>query len=381
MKRIFSILFLMLSIITLVYLYKNTDILDFVTQTKLSNEQKEQYTKGWYYDKLDSIEKEIYVYYANGVESIKEKIRVKIKTVASSDKLQEATKEAIEAYKYDYPETFYMGSQYSLSIINLGQSKLLEISPEYSETDINRIKEKQNEMKTEINKVSELLTDKMSDYQKELIVHDYLVKNIEYPKYNNIELIPQEMHTSYNALVKKQAVCDGISKAFAMIMKSQNIDCIIAIGSLEGSPHAWNIIKIDGSYYHADITSDEINFEESKNIGIIHAYFNITDSEISKKHTISKSYNYPKCKSTEYNYYHKENKTISKSENIDYKLKAINNRDTNDKVLEIRVLKNENAAEKLVQGLYNIDFNNYRTNQKTSVAYTKIRDIYVFEKK
>lgn len=381
MKKIFSLLFLMLSIISLVYLYQNTDILDFVKYNKMSNEQKEKYTKGWYYDKLDNAEKEIYVYYANGVENIEEKIRVKIKTVASSESLKEMARKAIEAYKHDYLETFYMGSQYSLSIINLGQSKLLEISPEYLETDINSIKTKQNEMNKEIGKVSELLTDKMSDYQKELIVHDYLVKNIEYPKYEDISLIPQEMHTSYNALVKKQAVCDGISKAFAIIMKSQNIDCILVIGNLEDSPHAWNIIKLDEDYYHVDVTSDEIEFEGNNKVGTIHAYLNITDSEISKKHTISKNYNYPKCNSTEYNYYYLQNQTISKSENIDYKLRTINNINANENVLEIRVLKNENAAEQLVQGLYNINFNNYRTNQNTSVAYTKIRDIYIFEKK
>jgi transglutaminase/protease-like cytokinesis protein 3 len=54
------------------------------------------------------------------------------------------------------------------------------------------------------------------------------------------------------------AVCNGYANAFKIMLDLAGIDNIIITGTVKTSKigHAWNLIKIGGSYYHADATWD-----------------------------------------------------------------------------------------------------------------------------
>ena len=62
----------------------------------------------------------------------------------------------------------------------------------------------------------------------------------------------------YGALVEGQAKCDGIAKAMKWAMENAGFPCMCVDGHpYEGGVgHAWNIIPVDGHYYHLDLTSD-----------------------------------------------------------------------------------------------------------------------------
>ena len=45
----------------------------------------------------------------------------------------------------------------------------------------------------------------------------------------------------------------------------------------------WNIIKLDGEYYHIDVTSDDPTPDDGSRL--IYSNFNLTDAQISEKHT------------------------------------------------------------------------------------------------
>jgi hypothetical protein len=73
----------------------------------------------------------------------------------------------------------------------------------------------------------------------------------------------------------------------------------------EGVPgiadHAWNIVKLDGEYYHVDATWDDIS-EEKESIEVVYHHFNLNDEEMQKTHIWDKS-KYPPCTGIKYNYY------------------------------------------------------------------------------
>lgn len=57
----------------------------------------------------------------------------------------------------------------------------------------------------------------------------------------------------YGALVNKKAVCQGIAVGFADLCTDLGLECYV-----EGSTamnHAWNKVKVDGKWYHIDVTS------------------------------------------------------------------------------------------------------------------------------
>ena len=48
--------------------------------------------------------------------------------------------------------------------------------------------------------------------------------------------------------------------------------------------HMWNVVCIDGKYYHLDLTWDDPVLEKGGNV-IQHDYFNVTDAQIAATHS------------------------------------------------------------------------------------------------
>lgn len=141
--------------------------------------------------------------------------------------------------------------------------------------------------------ISKIIKPGMSNIQKELAIHDYVVKNTAYD-YDNLKrgTLPEESYTIYGALVNRKAVCEGYAKAMFKLLNMAGIENKVVVGEAEGVPHAWNLVKINGSYTHLDATWDDP--VTGTRIGILsHEYFNISDKQISKTHKWDRS-KYPK---------------------------------------------------------------------------------------
>lgn len=141
----------------------------------------------------------------------------------------------------------------------------------------------------------------MTDLEKELALHDYLVLNATYDYENYIlDTVPEESHQPYGVLVNKIAVCDGFARTMQILLNMVGIESEFAHGNSNSEKgwfgHAWNIVKIDGEYYHLDVTYNNID-KDSKKIeydSISHTYFNISDKQISFDHRWEKIA-YPLC--------------------------------------------------------------------------------------
>lgn len=377
MKKIITVIIISFSILGLVYLYKGTDILDFVKCEQITMEERQRYAGRWYYNNLTDNQKEIYLYFAKSVDNKEESAKLKINSSLTSSQIEENINKAIEAYIYDYPETFYIETSCRFKTINLINSKIVEIYPTYLYG--NSVENMQQELQQEINKIKTMLNDSMTEYQKELLVHDYLVKNIEYYEWEDIKDIPNAMHNAYSAIVKKQAVCDGFAKAFQIIMQEEGIQCMLVNGMLEDVAHAWNIVNIEGDYYHIDLTSDQLKIGEESESNLSHTFFNLTDEEIKETHEKNENYNYPSCIAQRNNYYNKENRVVKQGQNLKHKVKNIVDNIKDEKLLEIKVVGTKDVSSEIAQILYEINFNNYKTNQVESIMYTKTRDVYIYK--
>lgn len=96
----------------------------------------------------------------------------------------------------------------------------------------------------------------MSDLQKVKLVHDYLVQTVAYDEEAlNEETSSRISFSPYGALVEGKAVCQGYALAFQLFMNRLNINSIFV--SSEAMNHAWNMVQIDGEWYHVDATWDD----------------------------------------------------------------------------------------------------------------------------
>lgn len=147
--------------------------------------------------------------------------------------------------------------------------------------------------------LDQYITDDMTDYEKELVLHDYLVKTCKYSK--DIHQSPDnDIYRAYGALVNKDAVCNGYAEALHLLFQCAGISSKFVSGTANGIDHAWNLVKIDEKWYHVDATwNDPMPDSGDK---VIHPYFNVTDDIISKSHVWEKD-KYPKSYVMDYNYY------------------------------------------------------------------------------
>ena len=100
--------------------------------------------------------------------------------------------------------------------------------------------------------LNEIITDDMSDYDKEKAVYDWLVKNIGQDK-GLLTVIPssgKDSDNPYGVLKYHDAVCVGYATTFRLFMQMMDIDCMVVHNT--EMYHTWNLVKLDGKWYHTD---------------------------------------------------------------------------------------------------------------------------------
>lgn len=95
----------------------------------------------------------------------------------------------------------------------------------------------------------------MSDFEKIRFVHDYLCQNVIYDDETLYNLANER--SAYCAFVKGKTVCSGYALAFQRIMEEEGIPSKIMCGHTPQGPHAWNVVYLDGNWYHIDATWDD----------------------------------------------------------------------------------------------------------------------------
>ena len=111
----------------------------------------------------------------------------------------------------------------------------------------------------------EIISDDMTDYEKTLAIFEYLVDRVyyDYDAYDAMGTTNSANNTCYfleGVFEYNRAVCDGKSKAFVLLCRIEGIECVRDWGSSynEGEAgHAWNYVKINGTWYMVDTTAGD----------------------------------------------------------------------------------------------------------------------------
>ena len=149
--------------------------------------------------------------------------------------------------------------------------------------------------------IDENVNTSMSEYEKELALHDYMIYHCHY---GDDDRNKASYHTAYGVLVDQVAVCQGYAYAFELLLNCVGVDCRYIVGDA-GDPaesHAWNQVCIDGKWYNVDSTWDDPVAEELvANEGYL--FFNISDDYLSKlQHTWIRE-DYRECTDMDMNYF------------------------------------------------------------------------------
>lgn len=190
----------------------------------------------------------------------------------------------MEAVYNDHPELFWLDTAFSCKYYRNGICKELTLKFNWT---AEQLEDCQREFTDAVNDIVYGAINYTEDFEKERYVHDALLGRI---KYNLAADIGQ---SAYSALVGRETVCAGYSRAYQYILQKLGIPCYYCTG-YAGENHAWNIVKLGNAYYNVDVTWDDVEPNS-------YDYFNQTDKVFSKDHVrTGLSVYLPACKGTKY---------------------------------------------------------------------------------
>ena len=158
-----------------------------------------------------------------------------------------------------------------------------------------------------------LIKEGDSDFAKILKLHDWIVKNVAYGMSANTA------DFAVGALANKRAVCAGYAQCYQFLLSQTGVDSIYIAANTKKEPHAWNLVKYEGHWFHVDCTWDR---GVGPNPTVKHDYFMKSDDEFNEDGAHTEDWkapekNYPQGNDcTIINKFYAGNKDIAQDEQI-----------------------------------------------------------------
>ena len=155
-------------------------------------------------------------------------------------------------------------------------------------------------------------------------IHDYIINTVQYDREAlNRGITITENQNIVGVFLNYKAVCEGIAKSVELLLNKCKIPCSIVKGRLNVNSrymdHAWNIVKLDGKWYHLDVTMDS-GMSQKNPLFLAYDYFNLDEEHIKKDHS---AYQLPvKCECQIYNYFHIAKATVKDTTYLERYLKV-----------------------------------------------------------
>ncbi len=241
------------------------------------------YKNKYYYSKLNARQKKAYAQlfkaasqHAARAEFEKNGIEI------STDELGTA----YWAFDYDNPQFFWLSNTFSCSYYWDGTAV-------FAEMVYGRTEKESAEIKTSFDAAAEKIISKAmekdDEFERVRVLHDELINMTKYTGTGGAYISEAD-----GPLVYGKALCEGYSKAFMYLCQSVGVPCICICGLANGD-HMWNMVYIDGDWYHVDVTFDDpINISTGEDM-LRDTYFCVSTDTIREDHGIDNIIAIPKA--------------------------------------------------------------------------------------
>ncbi len=180
----------------------------------------------------------------------------------------------------DHPELFYVDFS-SLRMQSATHATRVSIAYLY---DIERTARMQNEILAAMVRLTADIDPVNSasggEFETERQLHDSFVHSCTYSADDR-----SAQSSVYSALVEGMADAYGYAGAMKLLLAEYDIYSILVFGDTAEGEHVWNMVYIDGKFYHLDALWNDADLDFAENI-VFHGYFNLSTETISKDHTM-----------------------------------------------------------------------------------------------
>ena len=150
--------------------------------------------------------------------------------------------------------------------VSLDGKITVKIKKVYTEKEINFINKYINDF------INTNLNLSMNNLDKIKAFHNHIVNKTKYDQDNTFE-----SYTAYNLLTSGISICGGYSDIMAIYLNALGIKNY----KITSKNHIWNLVELDGKWYHLDATWDDPIASDGKQY-LIHNFFMITTDELLK---------------------------------------------------------------------------------------------------
>lgn len=245
------------------------------------------YTRKWAYNHLDSAQKAAYALLFESVENGQYGYDFPDRLINTHLDVNDI-KKVYWSFDYDNPQFIELGNGFGYSYrgSTVESLKANGIRPD---EDGDNYASLYSEFDRAVQNILSNALRERSGYDQLLYIHDWIVDNTEYRRNG-----PQYISEADGAILHGIALCEGYSKSFMYLAQALGYNCVCVCGKANGEDHMWNMVELDGRWYHVDVTWDDpVIFNGFSTLR--HDYFLISDSTIRKDHYIETPFTIPKA--------------------------------------------------------------------------------------
>ncbi len=144
--------------------------------------------------------------------------------------------------------------------------------------------------------VSSLISGGLSEYDKAMRLHNWLTGHANYTQLDVNDPVNAWVFEPEGVLLHGEGVCQSYTDAYALLLNKAGI----ANTNAESDSHTWNVVKLDGKWYHIDVTWDDPTPGGGEN----HDWFGLSDYALEgvSEHEMENSP--PSCSAYALNYHY-----------------------------------------------------------------------------
>lgn len=125
--------------------------------------------------------------------------------------------------------------------------------------------------------IKEQTNNNMSDYDKIMALHDYIVDNTKYDSERaKNQTSAYDSARIQGVLYDHYAICSGYADTMAVVLTKLGITNY----KISSAKHVWNAVYLDGKWYHLDVTFDDPVTTTGKDL-LEHNYFLVDNDEFA----------------------------------------------------------------------------------------------------
>lgn len=179
------------------------------------------------------------------------------------------------AYLDDHPQVFWIANAYSYGY--QGNNTILQLYSVLTQSECNAAIAAFN---GKVQSILQAMPAGLSEFGREEYLFHAIADHCTYDDAAVTDPGRWQSFTAYGALVDGTAVCEGYSRAMLLLAGNAGLQSVLIRGTGDGVAHMWNGIRIDGNWYHLDITWCD-------STALIYNYFNVDDQILRLTHVIA----------------------------------------------------------------------------------------------